>query len=377
MTRLIVIGVCNMMKSKEKDEALEVKLISSTEYRNWISELKARYRAVQIKAAISVNSALLEFYWNLGKDISERYAKTQFYGSRFFENVSKDLTDSIPNPKGLSVVNIRYCVRFYELYAKMENLQQVVEDLVKVPWGHHSRIIDKCGGDAREALFYVRETIAEGWSRNRLEDELKSDLYKRKGRAMDNFSARLPPADSKVVHELVKSPYLFAMDESSDMENERAVEQTLVRNITRTLTELGGGFAYVGRQVRIQVGEEEFFPDLIFYHLALRRYFVIELKTRKFEPGDLGQLGFYMTCVDRQIKHEWDASTVGLLLCKSQDKTVVEYALANSERPMGVAQYERTKIPPEELRVTAASIARLAAVVDETYAQIEKEKSCE
>lgn len=359
---------------QEKDDMQDARLVSSAEYRNWISELKTRYRAVQIKAAIAVNSALLEFYWNLGKDISERYAATQFYGSRFFENVSKDLTDSIPNPKGLSVVNIRYCVRFYDLYSKMENLQQVVENLVKVPWGHHSRIIDKCNGDAVKAYFYVCETIAEGWSRNRLEDELNSDLYGRKGQAMDNFADKLPPPDSKIVHELVKSPYLFAMDESADLENERSVEQMLVRNITRTLTELGGGFAYVGHQVRIQVGEEEFFPDLIFYHLALRRYFVIELKARKFEPGDLGQLGFYMTCVDRQIKHEWDASTVGLLLCKSRDKTVVEYALANTERPMGVAQYERMTTPPEELRVTAASIARLAVVVDETYAIIDKEK---
>ena len=165
----------------------------------------------------------------------------------------------------------------------------------------------------------------------------------------------------------MKSPYVFGFTETVDAENEREVEKALVRNITRTLTELGGGFAYVGHQVRVPVGEEEFFPDLIFYHLALRRYFVIELKTRKFKPADLGQLRFYMTCVDKQIKHEWDGPTVGLVLCKSRDKTVVEYALSDEDRPVGVAQYKLMKVPPEELRIVAASIARLTAVVDETY----------
>lgn len=344
-----------------------VELVSSKSYRSWISGLKKRYRATQIKAAIAVNSALLEFYWNLGKDISEKYAETQYYGSRFFEAVSKDLTDSIPNPKGLSVVNIRYCQRFYEFYRSERNLPQLVEELVKVPWGHHRLLLDKCKGDSRMAVFYVRETLANEWSRAQLEDAVESGLYSRKSKALDNFTERLPEGEGRLVRELVKSPYIFEFTETVDAENEREVEKALVHNITRTLTELGGGFAYVGHQVRVPVGEEEFFPDLIFYHLALRRYFVIELKARKFKPADLGQLRFYMTCVDRQIKHEWDDPTVGLVLCKSRDKTVVEYALSDEDRPVGVAQYKLTKVPPEELRIAAASIARLTAVVDETY----------
>lgn len=357
---------------KELTESSRSDLVLSKGYRNWISELKHRYRAAQIKAAISVNSALLDFYWTLGKDISEKYVNTQYYGSRFFETVSKDLTDSIPNPKGLSVVNIRYCQRFYDLYHAEQNLPQLVEELIRVPWGHHRDIIDKCKNNVQKAIFYVRETIAEGWSRSQLEDALESDLYGRRGKAIVNFSKAMPPVESKMVGELVKSPYLFALTESVDADDERDVEKALVKNITRTLTELGGGFAYVGHQVRVQVGEEEFFPDLIFYHLALRRYFVIELKTRKFKPADIGQLGFYMTCVDRQIKHEWDNPTVGLVLCKSRDKTVVEYALSGSGRPMGVAQYKLTKAPPKELVAAAESIARLTAVVDETLAEHEK-----
>lgn len=342
------------------------------DYRAWILELRKRYRATQVKAAVSVNAALIEFYWNLGKDISEKYASTQFYGSGFFENVSKDLIDALGNARGLSVVNIRYCQRFYDLYCAEQNLQQVVEELVRVPWGHHSRIIDACKGNAKKARFYVRETIAAEWSRSQLEAEMASNLYGRKGKAIDNFSIEMPTNEGKLVSELIKSPYSFGLTELVEADNERAIEQALVRNITRTLTELGGGFAYVGHQVRVQVGEEEFFPDLIFYHLALRRYFVIELKARKFRPEDLGQLSFYMTCVDRQIKHEWDAPTVGLVFCKSKDKTVVEYALSSVGRPMGVAQYRLTKAPPKELRIAAESIARLSAVVDETFAEARK-----
>ena len=240
---------------KENQTGGVVGLVASRNYRAWINDLRKRYRAAQTKAAVSVNSALLEFYWNLGKDISEKYAKTQYYGSRFFECVSKDLTDSTQNPQGLSVVNIRYCQRFYDLYSGLPNLPQLVEELVSVPWGQHRCIIDKCKGDAKKAHFYVRGTIAMGWSRSRLEEELEADLYTRKGKSIDNFEHVLPPKESKAVTELVKSPYLFGLTESVDEDNERLVERSLVRNITRTLTELGGGFAYVGHQVCVQVGK--------------------------------------------------------------------------------------------------------------------------
>ena len=359
-------------KSLEAKSKPVMSLVSSRSYRKWIIDLRKRYKAAQVKAAVSVNTAMLEFYWGLGKDISEQYAATQYYGSRFFECVSKDLTDSFRNPQGLSVVNIRYCQRFYGLYSSLKNLPQLVEELVNVPWGQHRCIIDSCKGDAQKALFYMRMTLTKGWSRSELTDQLDANLYERKGKAVVNFQRVLPPAESKVVTELVKSPYLFGLTESVDAADEREVEQALVRNITRTLTELGGGFAYVGHQVCVQVGGEEFFPDLIFYHLALRRYFVIELKTRKFKPSDLGQLGFYMTCVDRQVKHEWDGPTVGLVLCKSRDKMVVEYALSGSDRPIGVAQYKLHKVMPKELRIAAESIARLSAVVDETISSVKE-----
>ena len=178
---------------KENQTCGVVRLVASRNYRAWINDLRKRYRAAQTKAAVSVNSALLEFYWNLGKDISEKYAATQYYGSRFFECVSKDFTDSIRNPQGLSVVNIRYCQRFYDLYSGLPNLPQLVEELVSIPWGQHRCIIDKCKGDAKKAHFYVRGTIAMGWSRSRLEEELEADLYTRKGKSIDNFPRSFRP----------------------------------------------------------------------------------------------------------------------------------------------------------------------------------------
>ena len=236
--------------SKKNQTGGVVRLVASRNYRAWINDLRKRYRAAQTKAAVSVNSALLEFYWNLGKDISEKYAATQYYGSRFFECVSKDLTDSIRNPQGLSVVNIRYCQRFYDLYSSLPNLPQLVEELVSVPWGQHRCIIDKCKGDAKKAHFYVRGTIAMGWSRSQLEDELEADLYTRKGKSVDNFAQILPPKESKTVAELVKSPYLFGLTESVDEDNERQVERALVRNITRTLTESSSSLSSLSLSTR-------------------------------------------------------------------------------------------------------------------------------
>lgn len=360
---------------KRKTNAAVAEDSMPKEYREWILSLKNRYRSAQVKAAVSVNSALLEFYWGLGRDISERYpGKKRWVG--FFEKLSEDLRMSLGNAKGLSVNNLRYCQHFYELYSY---LQQPVGDndecrcsLVKIPWGHHVKIIDKSAGDREKALFYVRKTIEFGWSRSELMLQLEGGLYEKSGKTTTNFSATLLPEESRLANELVKSEYSFALTEQVDENNEREVEKALVRNITRTLTELGGGFAYVGHQVRIQVGEREFWPDLIFYHLKARRYLVIELKTGEFEPEHIGQLGFYMTAVDRQIKNEWDGKTVGLVLCRSKDRVVVEYALADSGRPMGVAKYQLTQLPPEERELMGPAVARVEAAIAATNIILEK-----
>lgn len=347
-------------------------------YAAWIADLKRRYRATQIKAAVTVNSAMLEFYWTLGMDISSKYpGKKRNIG--FFDNLSNDLCLGIKNPVGLSPANLRYAFRFFELYSYLQQLAEDngVADLMKIPWGHHIVIIGKSKGDRDKALFYVRKTIENGWSRTDLQVAINEGLYEKTGKAVTNFSGTLPAPDGYLAKELIKNEYSFALTETVDENNERDIEKALVRNITRTLTELGGGFAYVGHQVRINVGGEDFWPDLIFYHLKSRRYLVIELKAVNFKPEHVGQLGFYMVAVDRQLKNEWDAPTVGLVLCRNGNKTVIEYALSVTDKPMGVARYRLTQKTPRELSSMKHVVAKLGSVVDATIADAEQQIAME
>ena len=389
--------MANGKVTKERGEG-----VSDRAYLEWIADLKRRYRRTQIKAAVAVNSAMLEFYWSLGKDISGKYpGKKRNLG--FFDNLSSDLCLGIKNPVGLSASNLRYAYRFFELYslvpqvvednvdgsylqqlaednASADYLQQVVADnwvadLMKIPWGHHIVIIGKSKGNRDKALFYVRKTIENGWSRTDLQVAIGDRLYEKTGKALTNFSGTLPAPDGYLAKELIKNEYSFALTETVDENNEREVEKALVRNITRTLTELGGGFAYVGHQVRVNVGGEDFWPDLIFYHLKSRRYLVIELKAVNFKPEHIGQLGFYMVAVDRQLKNEWDAPTVGLVLCRDGNRTVVEYALSVADKPMGVAKYRLTQKTPKELSSMKRAVAKLGTVVDETIADAERQSA--
>lgn len=389
--------MANGKVTKERGEG-----VSDRAYLEWIADLKRRYRRTQIKAAVAVNSAMLEFYWTLGRDISGKYpGKRRNVG--FFDNLSNDLCLGIKNPVGLSASNLRYAYRFFELYsyvprvaednvdgsylqqlaednASADYLQQVVADngvadLIKVPWGHHIVIIGKSKGNRDKALFYVRKTIENGWSRTDLQVAIGDKLYEKTGKALTNFSGTLPAPDGYLAQELIKNEYSFALTETVEENNEREIEKALVRNITRTLTELDGGFAYVGHQVRVNVGGEDFWPDLIFYHLKSRRYLVIELKAVNFKPEHIGQLGFYMVAVDRQLKNEWDAPTVGLVLCRDGNRTVVEFALSVTDKPMGVAKYRLTQKTPKELSSMKRVVAKLGTVVDETIADAERQKS--
>ncbi len=355
-----------------KPQALVASAVAVQGYRKWIAELKTRYRATQIKAAISVNAAMLEFYWNLGQDIAAMYPGKK-RNVHFFENLSNDLCLGIHNPIGLSPTNIRYALRFYELYRYLQRLAEDnrIADLMKVPWGHHILLIGKCRGDRNKALFYVRKTIENGWSRNDLQIAIDEDVYEKTGRALVNFDATLPMPSGYLANELIKNEYSFALTETVDNNNERQIEAALVRNITRTLTELGGGFAYVGHQVRVNVGGEDFWPDLIFYHLKSRRYLCIELKAGGFKPEHVGRLGFYMEAIDRQIKNEWDEPTIGLLLCRDGNRTVVEYALSVTDKPMGVARYKLTQRPPKGLSEIKKAVDKLEVVVDETFMESE------
>jgi len=339
-------------------------LPDSGEYRSWIAELKRRYRVTQIKAAMSVNTALLEYYWNLGKDISERYADAAAYGMGFFDHLSADMKSAMPGADGFSPRNLRYCQRFYELYKSEENLPQLVAELVRIPWGHHRFIIDKCSDCPAKALFYVRRTIQNEWSRDSLLNWISTDLYGREGRAQTNFAVALPSPDSDLAQQLTKDPYVFAVQGLTERYREAELKRALVENVEKLLVELGRGFAFVGREYVVATEETEQRIDLLFYLIPQHRYVVVEVKTGKFETSYLGQLAGYVALVNAKLNTSGDNPAIGLLVCKERDATLVRYVLDQVAMPIGVSNYELSQALPNELRSDLPSIEELEAELD-------------
>lgn len=357
-------------------------MIASAEYVEWLSTLKQRYRQSQIKAVVRINQSMLEFYWSLGHDMVAMQAESK-WGSGFFAQLSRDLKETFPNETGFSERNIRYIKKWYLFYfetitkmhqlgAKLlqqpaaeiaqEKLQQPAAELsflnrqqptdelqmpdnfALVPWFHHVVIISK-SKSLEEALFYINEVIAGNWSRSRLEDEIKSDLYARQGKAITNFSRTLELPQQQLAQEILKDPLDFNFLHLQKGYNERELEEALVTNVTRFLLELGQGFSYVGRQMELQMpGGQTFFPDLIFYHIPQHRYVVVELKAVEFLPEFAGKLNFYVTAVDELMRGKGDNPSVGLIICKSKDKTVVEWSLKDIQKPLGVATYQLEEV---------------------------------
>jgi predicted nuclease of restriction endonuclease-like (RecB) superfamily len=346
--------------------------IAKLEYKNWLRELKRKVRQAQVKAAVQVNTALLTFYWDLGADIVERQ-KTAQWGSGFLKQLSADLMAEFPDVKGFSEANIRFVRRWYLFYSEAFSNsvtscdrigQQPVAQLVQIPWGHNRVIISKCK-DVTEALYYVQTTMEQSWSRSVLTHQIESGLYQREGKALTNFNATLPAPQSDLAQQLIKDPYNFDFLALTNDYNERELEKALTDHITKFLLELGSGFAFIGRQKGLQVGEREFFLDLLFYHTQLHCYVVIELKTGEFEPEYAGKLNFYLKAVDEQLRGERDEPSVGILLCKSRDRVVVEYALSDIHKPMGVSEYELTRALPDNLKPSLPSIEAIEAELSE------------
>ena len=345
--------------------------ILDKDYTRWVKELSTRYRKSQIKAAVKVNSEMLRYYWELGCDIVTKQAENK-YGSNFYGTLSTDLKKAIPNAEGLSPSNIRYSKRFFQLYSPvLENLQQVAEKsqsplerlestLFSVPWGHHMLLIDKCSDAPQKALFFARQTVENGWSRSMLLNALSTDLYERQGKALTNFGRTLPAETSDLAQELTKDPYNFAFTGITGRYNEKLLKDSLLNNITRFLVELGTGFAYVGREYGIMVGEREKFMDLLFYNLNLSCYVVVEVKIGRFEFADIGQLGGYMVACNHILKKEGrDNPTIGLLICKEKDKVQAQYALESSTQPISISEYELEKFYPEKVEGTMPTIEEL------------------
>lgn len=345
-------------------------------YSQWLAALKARYLQQRMKAVVAVNSSLLQFYWNLGKDISERNLDNK-YGSQFYKQLSDDLTAQIPNVKGFSPTNLKYTKYFYELYSESDgNRPQPVDDLetqqiFSIPWGHQRCIIDRCQGDRNRALFFVHKTIDHNWSRNVLLNFLDTDLYERQGKALTNFKQQLPAPESDLAQELTKDPYNFDFLTLADVFKERELENALVDNMTRFLMELGTGFSYMGRQYRIKVGESEFFIDLLFYNTRIHAYCVIELKAATFKPEHLGQLSFYVSAVNHELKSEMDNPTIGILICKDKDEIVAKYALDTINSPIGISEYQLSKLYPADFKSSLPTIEEIEKVLGKTKSSTE------
>lgn len=323
-------------------------------YADWLAELKTRIGAAQQRAALAVNTELLQLYWQIGRDILERQAD-QGWGSKVVDRLSRDLRGAFPEMKGFSSRNLKYMRAFAAAWPEPNFVQQAV---ARLPWGHNVVLLDKLGSSTERA-WYAAKAVEHGWSRNVLVLHLESRLIERQGAAVTNFARVLPALQSDLARESLKDPYRLDFLGLGDEAHERDIENALVEHVTDFLLELGAGFAYVGRQVRLEVGQEEFFVDLLFYHLRLRCYVAIELKAGKFKPEHLGQLGFYLTAIDADVKDQLDAPTIGLLLCRSKDKVVAEYALRDSTRPLGVAEYLLVDSLPEKLRTKLPTIAEI------------------
>ena len=337
-------------------------MTADTEYVEWLSDLKRRYKQSQLRTAFKANSEVLEYYWSLGRDIVAKEAESK-WGSGFFNQLSLDMRAMFPDEKGFSSANLRYMKRWYEFYyQRIVNLQQPVEDLKMpdtfgfIPWGHHIYIFTK-SQSLDEALFYINKVSTEGWSRTLLEHHVTAHLFQSQGSAITNFEATLPSAQVEEAMQLLKKEYDLSFITVEEVKKEKDLENALAKNVTEFLLELGQGFAYLGRQKELRIDEENvFFPDLLFYHIPQRRYVIVELKAVKFMPEFAGKLNFYVTAADKLLRGKDDNPSVGLLICKTAKKTIVEWSLQDIQKPLGVASYQ------------------LQEVVERTIAELENKK---
>lgn len=322
--------------------------IASNEYAQWISDIKSRFQRSQVKASIRVNDAMLDFYWSLGKGVVEMQKK-HGWGSGVIKQASLDLKNAFPGRDGFSTRNIECMKRWYLFYNEhftiaQQPVAQLPPNFALVPWSHHIIIMSK-SQTVEEALFYIDKVIAGNWSRRELEDNISSSLYSRQGKAITNFNDCLPSPQNAEATQVLKDPYNFDFLAMRKGYDEKELEDALVHNITRFLLELGQGFAFVGRQVELRMPNgKSYFPDLIFYHIRLKRYVVVELKVVDFEPEFAGKLNFYVSAADELLKSDDDNSSVGLLICKSKDETTVKWSFKDINKPIGVAEYQLKEI---------------------------------
>lgn len=353
------------------------------DYAVLLAEIKQQVKQSQLKAVISANSQMLYMYWYIGNNILVMQ-KSQGWGAKVIDQLAKDLKNEFPQQKGFSIRNLKYMQKFAEEYS-IDFMQQLAAQsttlehnikvqqaaaqfenvflktpLAQIPWFHHCILMDKIK-NLDERLWYINATIENGWSRNILSMQIESDLYMRQvtAKKITNFKTTLPSPQSDFAEQILKDPYIFDFVTIKGKADEKNIEDQLCSHITKFLLELGQGFSFIGRQYHLNVGEQDFYIDLLFYHIRLRCYVVIELKAVAFIPEHAGKLNFYINAVDKKLKTDQDNPTIGLLLCKSKNEVIAEYALGGIKTPMGVADFELSKAVPEELKSTLPSIEKL------------------
>lgn len=333
----------------------------SQTYFETLNKLKEKIRSTQIKAMIKVNQELIQLYWEIGVAISEKQEK-EGWGAKTIERLAKDLKDAFPHTKGFSRTNISYMVQFAKEYPEIEIIQQLVG---QIPWGHNLILIQRLN-TKEERLWYVKKIIENGWSRNTLSIWIDSDLYRRQGKAITNFSNTIPTPQSDLASQTLKDPYLFNFLSLTENYEERELEKGLTDHIQKFLVELGKGFAFVGKQYELKIENTIYYLDLLFYHLELNCFCVIELKGAAFKPEYAGKINFYLSAVDDLIKRPHDNPSIGILLCKDKNKTEVEYALRDIKKPIGVASYETeiVKSLPENLKSSLPTVEEIEAEIN-------------
>ncbi|MBU0699876.1 DUF1016 family protein [bacterium] len=331
-------------------------LLLPVDYADWISSLKKRIVGARQRIVLSANEEQIRLYHDIGRDILDRQNR-QGWGARVIDHISVDLRDAFPGMKGFSASNLKYMRFFAQECPDIKIGQQSADQL---PWFHIVTLITKIT-DSTLREWYARETINQAWSRDTLVMHIKNQLHLCQGAAVTNFNKRLTPPQARMAVEILKDPYHFDFLGLGDEAHERDIENALIRHITRFLLELGAGFAFIGRQFRLEVEGDEFFIDLLFYHTKLKCYVVVELKSTAFKPEHAGQLNFYLAAVDAQIKTMDDKPTIGLLLCKTRKRLVAEYALSGIDKPIGVAEYQLIRALPEPLDTSLPSVEEIEA----------------
>ena len=328
----------------------------SPDYARLLAAIKARVRAAQIRAVLSANRELLAAYWDIGRMILDRQ-NAEGWGAKVIDRLSRDLQNEFPGQQGFSPRNLKYMRAFAEAWPEPEFVQQPA---AQIPWTHHCMLLDKLSSPA-DRLWYAAKALEYGWSRPILGLQIESSLHTRQGKAVTNFKSTLPPPQSDLAQQMIKDPYVFDFLNLRDLANERAVEEALMAHVEKFLLELGVGFALVGRQVHMEVGDHDFYLDLLFYHFRLRCFVVVDLKARDFTPEAAGKMNFYLSAVDDRFRQPTDQPSIGLILCRAKNRIIAEYALRDLQKPIGVSDYVTKLVNslPKELQASVPSVKEI------------------